>query len=161
MRCDSDESKPPDIGICPTALPAPILRLIPASHPKPPALVHPPSQAGLLPPILLCFPHSFQDLCPQHPTGLLLQVTWDFSFLRFPPLCLCCSPHWWPLLLPEMFLSLPEPHPWDLFGSPDHILSLGLLRRRPSLSYKCPLGFSSFLNFPHNLIHSKSSQFHT
>lgn len=136
--------------------------LSPASYPKPPALVHAPSQAGLLPPILPCFPHSFRDLCPQHPTGLVLQVTWDIAFPQSPPLCLCRSPHWWPLPLPEMFLSLPVPRPWDLFWSPDHTFSLQLLRKRLSLSLNVPQGFLfPFLNFPHNLIHSKSSQSHT
>lgn len=93
MRCDRDKSKPLNslafAQLPPRPTPPSLESLIPASYPKPPALVYAPSQAGLLPPILPCFPHSFQDLCPQHPTGLVLQVTWDITFPQSPPLCLC------------------------------------------------------------------------
>lgn len=162
MRCDWGKSKSPKTlaFVQGPTLPPPLLRKPHSrSHPKPLAPGHPPSQAGLLPPILPCFPHSSGPLSPAFHRA-------TFASHLGPFISLISSHH----LSVLQFTLVATPASRDVPPLLSHapgissgpLTTLSLLRRRLSLSLNVPQGFLlPFLNSPHNLTHSKSPQSHT
>ena len=150
VRCDRDRTKLPRT-LAFAQLPSPQFLRKPRCYfpPKASAPVHPPSLAGLLPPISSASHTLSRTSVPASPRAAFASHLGPFISPVSSP-CLCCSPGAAPC-----FLKYSSPclsHAPGIFWSPDHILSLCLL---PLYASKCPQGFLSYLNLPYNLIHSK------